>query len=154
MLPRPVAAVCAVALLAAIVAGCGLASGTPPAPTPADFLGISAALVRRGITIDHVVSGDAGCDDPVLSKTAISFRASGLDQAAPATIHLYIFGSRDSFEKLHAEVDRCARTYATDPDAFASVDASPFVAAGAGPWAPAFNTAIRAGLTEAAGTGG
>jgi hypothetical protein len=154
MLPHRAAAACFGVLLATIVAGCGLASGTPPAPTPADFQGIVADLVRRGITIDHVVSGDAGCADPALSRTAISFRASGLDQPAPAAIHLYIFGSEDSLQKLRPAIDTCARSYVTDPQTFESIDASPFVVAGQGPWGEQFGAAIRAGLTEAAGSGG
>jgi hypothetical protein len=154
MLPHRAATACFGVLLATIVAGCGLASGTPPAPTPTDFQGIAADLVRRGITIDHVVSGDAGCADPALSRTAISFRASGLDQPAPAAIHLYIFGSEDSLQKLRPAIDTCARSYVTDPQTFESIDASPFVVAGQGPWGELFEAAIRAGLTEAAGSGG
>lgn len=154
MLLHRAAAACLGVLLMTILAGCGLASGTPPAPTPADFQGIAANLVRRGIAIDHVVSGDAGCADPALSRTAISFRASGLDQSAPAAIHLYIFGSADSFRKLRPAVDSCARSYITDPQTFESIDASPFVVVGQGPWGAQFGAAIRAGLTEAAGAGG
>ncbi len=141
-------------LLAIAIAGCGVVSLTPPAPTPADFLGISSTLVRRGIAIERVVSGDAGCADPTLSKTAISFRASGLDQATPVALYLYIFGSRESYQKLRAEIDRCAMSYVGDPETFASVDAPPFVIAGQGPWAPRFAAAIREGLLEAAGSGG
>ena len=140
--------------IAAVLAGCGVVSRTPPAPTPADFLGISSSLVARGIAIDHVVSGDAGCRDANLAKTAISFRASGLDQTTPVPVYLYIFGSRESFVNRRGDVDTCARSYVTDPQAFASIDASPFVLAGQGPWAPRFSAALRAGLTEAAGTGG
>ncbi|MDQ6794758.1 MAG: hypothetical protein M3067_08090 [Chloroflexota bacterium] len=154
MLPHRVAAACFGALLATVLAGCGLASGTPPAPTPTDFQGIAADLMRRGIAIDHVVSGDSGCADPALSRTAISFRASGLDQPAPAALHLYIFGSRDSFQKLRPSVDACARSFITDPQTFESVDASPFVVVGQGPWGDRFGAAIRAGLIEAAGNGG
>ena len=154
MLPHRVAAACYGVLLATIVAGCGLASGTPPAPTPADFQGIVADLVRRGIAVNHVVSGDAGCADGALSPTAISFHASGLDQPAPAAIHLYIFGGRDSFQKLRPAVDACARSYITDAQTFESIDASPFVVAGQGPWGERFRAAVRAGLTEAAGSGG
>ncbi len=154
MLPHRAAAACLGVLLAANLVGCGLASGTPPAPTAADFQGIAASLVRRGIAIDHVVSGDAGCPDPALSRTAISFRASGLDQPAPAAIHLYIFGSQDSFRKLRPAIDACARSYITDPQTFESIEASPFVAVGQGPWGVHFGAAIRAGLTEAAGAGG
>ena len=141
-------------VLAITVAACGLVSRTPPVPTPADFLGISGAFVARGVSVSNVVAGDAGCNDPALAKTAISFRAAGLDQPAPVPVHLYIFGSRDSYQKLRASVDACAQSYITDPATFESIDASPFVVVGQGPWAPKFAAAIRAGLSEAAGSGG
>jgi hypothetical protein len=136
------------------VLGCSLVSRSAPVPTPADFLGISGNFVARGVSVSQVVAGDAGCADPGLAKTAISFRASGLDQASPVPIHLYIFGSRDSYEKLRPAVDACAGSYITNPDAFVSIDAPPFVVTGQGPWGPAFTAAIRQGLTEAAGSGG
>jgi hypothetical protein len=142
---------CVVAIL---TSGGGLASLTPPAPTPADFLGIASTFVAHGISVNGAVSGDAGCADPGLARTAISFRASGLDQTAPVAIHLYIFGSRSSYQKLRASVDSCAASYISDPEAFVSVDASPFVIIGQGPWGPRFTAAIREGLIQAAGSGG
>lgn len=142
---------CAVAI---VISGCGLVSRTPPAPTPADFLGISGAFGARGIAVSQVVAGDAGCPDQGLAKTAISFRASGLDQAAPVAVYLYIFGSRASYQKLRTAVDTCAASYITDPEAFVSIDAQPFVIVSQGPWAPKFSAAIRQGLTQAAGSGG
>ena len=124
-----------------------------PVPTPADFLGISGNFVARGISVSQVVGGDAGCADPGLAKTAISFRAAGLDQTAPVPIHLYIFGSRDSYQKLRASVDACAGSYITNPNEFVSIDAPPFVVVSQGPWGPRFTAAIRQALTEAAGSG-
>ena len=41
----------------------------------------------------------------------------------------------------------------TDPETFESVEQSPFVLAGQGPWAPKFKAALREGLEVAAGTG-
>jgi hypothetical protein len=141
-------------VVAIVLSGCGLVSRTPPAPTPADFLGISGAFVARGISVSQVVAGDAGCADSGLAKTAISFQASGLDQAAPVAVHLYIFGSRDSYQKLRTAVDTCAASFITDPQAFVSIGAPPFVVVSQGPWAPQFTAAIRQGLTQAAGNGG
>ena len=142
-------------LLAAVasLAGCDALVETPPAPTPADFQGIAADLVKRGIRIDNIVSGDAGCDDVELARTAIGLDAVGLDQAEPTRVYLYIFRNRDAYNRLRQTVDACARSYVTDPESFASVEQSPFVVAGPGPWAPDFNDAIRAALVEAAGTG-
>ncbi len=139
--------------VALVVAGCGLAETTAPAPTPADFQGIATEFVKQGVKIDGIVSGDAGCDDQVLAPTAIAFNASGLDQASPVRIYLYIFRNRDSFERLRATIDACAGRYISDPETFESIEQSPFVMTAQGPWAPAFEAALRSGLETAAGTG-
>jgi hypothetical protein len=143
------------ACVAAAIAltGCST-SNVPIAPTPADFAGITQVLRTRGIAVSDVVSGDAGCPDPDLAKTAISFRMSGLDQATPVTAYLYVFGSQDAFERRAADVAACARSYVTDPAGLESFDVSPYVVAGQGPWAPGLRAALRDGLTVAAGNGG
>ena len=141
-------------ILAVLAAGCGSIIGTPPAPTPADFPGLAASLARRGIVIDHIVSGDAGCDDPGLVPTAIRFDASGLDQPAPTRVYVYIFRNHEAFERLLPDVASCASRYVTDPEGEPWVPVSPFILSGPGPWAPGFRDAITEGVTEAAGTGG
>jgi hypothetical protein len=143
----------ALGFLALLVAGCGLVETTPPAPTPADFQGIASELVKRAVVIDHIVSGDPGCGDKVLSPTAIGFDATGLDQPTKVRIYLYVFRDRATFERLRATIDACARTYVTDPQNYESIEQSPFVMAGQGPWAPGFEAALRKGLEIAAGTG-
>jgi hypothetical protein len=125
-------------------------SGGSPGPTPADFTGIAASLRQQGIVIGHVVSGEAGCPDSVLMPTAISFDAQGLDQAAPVRVHLYIFRDGSVYSRLRSEVDQCARTYVVDPGDYATVDISPYVAAGVGPWAAKFRDGLRTGLAQAA----
>ena len=140
-----------IALLVGL-AGCGL-TASPPAPTPADFQGLAGELAKRGLRIEHIVSGDAGCDDITLKKTAIGLDAMGLDQAAPTRLYFYIFRNRASYDRLRQTVDGCVTSYATDPEAFESIETSPFVVASAGPWAPEFKAAVRAAITEAAGTG-
>jgi len=135
------------------VTGCGFVSTTPPAPTPADFQGIASHIVRRGIDIERIVSGDPGCDDRGLAQTAIRFDASGLDQDEPVTVYLYIFRNRQAYERLRSTIDACARSYVSDPDTFESVETSPFVLAGQGPWADEFGDVLREALVVAAGTG-
>jgi hypothetical protein len=132
---------------------CGTISTTPPAPTPADFPGIETELASRSVVVSRMVSGDAGCPDPTLIPTAIAFDARGLDQAEAVRIYLYIFRNRASFERLRASVDVCARSFVTDPETFESVEQSPYVLAGQGPWAPGFEAAVRDALEVAAGTG-
>lgn len=143
----------AVLLVVALLSACGTISTTAPAPTPADFQGIASELTKRGIAIDHLVSGDAGCQDPVLIPTAIGLTADGLDQAAPTRIYLYVFRNRASFERLRATIDDCARAFVTDPETFETVEQSPFVVAAQGPWGPRFEAALRHALEVAAGTG-
>jgi hypothetical protein len=146
---RPVAI--AVAILA--VTACGTISTMPPAPTPADFQGIAGELTKRSIAIDHLVSGDGGWPDTTLIPTAIGLTADGIDQVEPVRIYLYIFRDRPAFERLRARVDECARSFVTDAATFETVEQSPFVLAGQGPWAPGFEAAIRDALEVAAGTG-
>jgi hypothetical protein len=144
----------AVLLVALAVAGCGAFRGQTPAPTPADFAGIVANFTRRGITVQHVVSGDAGCADQALARTAISFEARGADQSTPVTIHLYSFADQEAFDRLRPAIDACARSFVSDPETFESIDAAPFVLAGQGPWASNFDQALRASIEEAAQQGG
>ena len=139
--------------VAMAVTGCGTISRTPPAPTPADFPGIAGVLSQRGVRVDRIVSGDAGCDDVELGRTAIGFDASGLDQATPVRIHVYIFRNRATYDRLRATIDHCAAAFVTDPETFESVETSPYVFAGQGPWATAFKDNLRAAIAEAAGTG-
>jgi hypothetical protein len=141
----------AVPVLALTVAGCTGSGATEPEATPTDFPGIAARMRPLGVTLDHVLSGDAGCADPELVKTAISFDASGLDQADPVRVYLYIFRNDAAYEKLRPTVDLCAREYVDDPQTYVSIDESPYVANSEGPWAPDFEAAFRQGLAESAG---
>ena len=150
---RPAAIVLLALALAMMVTGCGRISTTAPVPTPADFQGIATELTRRGIGIDKAVSGDAGCTDPALIPTAIGLDAKGLDQPSTVRLYLYIFRNRASFEKLRASIDTCASAFITDPESFESVEQSPFVVVGQGPWGTKFEAAIRDALQVAAGTG-
>jgi hypothetical protein len=143
----------AVILATALVGSCGTISTTAPAPTPADFQGIASELTKRGIVIDDLVSGDAGCQDPILIPTAIGFTADGLDQVAPSRVYLYVFRNRESFDRLRTTIDDCARSFVTDPETFETIEQSPFVVAAQGPWAAEFEAALREALEVAAGTG-
>jgi len=141
-----------VVLLLTLVAACGI-STAEPAPTPADFPGVASEITKQGVLIRDIVSGDAGCQDPVLVPTSIGFTMSGLDQTKPVRTYLYIFRNREAYERLRASVDDCARSFVTDPATFESIEQSPFVLAGQGPWAPGFKAALRTALGVAAGTG-
>ena len=154
MSPKRLLALWFVLLAALAVSACSFVETTPPAPTPADFQDTAIQLTQHGVTLDHVVSGDAGCDDKVLAPTAIAFDASGLDQATKVRVYMYVFRNREAFERLRATIDDCARSFVTDPETYESLEQSPFVIVGQGPWGPNFKAALRSGLEVAAGTGG
>lgn len=145
-----------VPLLAAVLAlaGCGTISSTPPPATPTDFPGLAGRLNAAGIEARDWISGEAGCADGELRKTAIRFEAAGLDQAEPVTLYLYVFRNRAAFERNLGSIGPCAAAYVTDAGAFEQVEQSPYVVAGQGPWAPEFEAALRRTLELAAGTGG
>jgi hypothetical protein len=143
-------------LLAAplIAAACGTISSSPPPETPTSFPGLAGRLNTAGIRVSDWISGDAGCTDPDMVSSGISFKAQGLDQATPVKLHLYVFRNRAAFERHRAQVGPCAAAYVTDPAAFEQVEQSPYVVASQGPWAPAFKAALRSTLELASGTGG
>jgi len=135
--------------IAFLVAACDVDNPGAVA-SPADFGGLSNELLKRGIGIDHAVSGDAGCSDATLTPTAIGFDARGLDQPTVVRIHLYAFKDKATFDRLRSFVDTCARAFVTDPASYEAVDAPPFVVTGQGPWGPQFEAAMRQALTAAA----
>ena len=133
-----------------MIGGCSAFTPTTAPATPTDFAGIVAELENVGIDVNRVVSGEAGCDDQRLSRTAIAFDARGLDQPTPVRIYFYAFKNQQVYDELRATVDTCARSYVTDAAAFGAVDEPPYVLAGSGPWAPAFKDAVRTALQRVA----
>jgi hypothetical protein len=138
------------ALAIFVLGACSAFTPTTAPATPTDFTGIVAELESVGIDVNRVVSGEAGCDDQRLSRTAIAFDARGLDQPTAVRIHLYAFKDQQVYAELRATVDACARSYVTDAAAFGAIDEPPYVLAGSGPWAPSFKDALRTALQRAA----
>jgi len=138
-----------VVALALGATGCGRQVGNTPAPTPADFEGIVQALTVDDFEVSDLVSGDPGCDDRTLVGPAISALLQGLDQATPVRVHFYLFRNRDAYQRRRVDVDTCLRAFIADPSAIESVDASPYVAAGQGPWGAGFREALRRVLIDA-----
>jgi len=141
-------------VLALAVTGCSSISLASPVPTPTSFPGITGRLATAGITVSGWVSGDAGCQDAVLTSAAISFQASGLDQAAPVKVYLYIFRDRTAWDRHRADIGPCAQAFVTDPQTFREIEQSPYIVAGQGPWGATFEATFRQVLADAAGTGG
>jgi hypothetical protein len=145
--PAPAAALLVVAVVAA---ACSAFTPQTPRPTATTFAGIVSELALAGVGVENVVAGDPGCDDQRLARTAISFDASGVDQAEPTRVYLYAFKDAKAYDELRPVVDLCARGYVTDPAAYRTVEAAPYVLAGPGPWAPDFGDALRTALERAA----
>ncbi len=139
-----------VGLTVLLVGACSAFTATTAPATPTDFAGVVSELESLGIDVNRVVSGEAGCNDQRLSRTAIGFNARGLDQTTAVRVHLYAFKDQQVYDELRATVDACARSYVTDPAALGAVDEPPYVLAGSGPWAPAFKDALRTALQRAA----
>jgi hypothetical protein len=144
-------------LLGATLAGCSSIerlSSPEPSATPASFPGITRVLGPKGIFIDTIVSGDAGCADTGLAKTAISFRASGLDQPAPIALRLYRFADDAALQRRLGDLSTCAASYVTAPERFIRIVVSPYVVQGDGTLAPEFEQVLTDGLRIAATDGG
>jgi hypothetical protein len=143
-----------VASLALVLAGCGsgleVIHGSPKA-TPTDFAGLTQKLANHNLTVDTVVSGDAGCTDQGLAPMAISFTIAGLGEAPPLPARLFRFRNYESYTKLRATVDTCAAEWVKDPANLLMIDASPYVLVMEGATDQAFIDALRTSLHEAAG---
>ena len=143
-----------VASLALVLAGCGsgleVIHGSPKA-TPTDFAGLTQKLANHNLTVDTVVSGDAGCTDQGLAPMAISFTIAGLGEATPLPARLFRFRNDESYTKLRATVDTCAAEWVKDPASLLMIDASPYVLVMEGVTDQAFIEALRTSLHEAAG---
>jgi hypothetical protein len=141
------------AAAALLLAGCSALTEPAPTPTPQPFPGIVGELGRVGVDALTWTSGDAGCEDATLAPTAYRFVADGLDQPTPVELRIYIFRDRATWDRRSADVEACVAGWATDPATFELLRISPYVVAGQGPWPPEFKTAVRQGITAAAGTG-
>jgi hypothetical protein len=143
-----------VASLALALAGCGSGldaiHGSPKA-TPTDFAGLTKRFSKFNLTVDAVVSGDAGCTDQGLAPMAISFTIAGLGEATPLPARLYRFRNDTSYTKLRATVDTCAAEWVTDPAGLLMIDATPYVLVLEGATDQAFIDALRTSLYDAAG---
>jgi hypothetical protein len=145
--PAPAAGLLVVAVAAA---ACSAFAPQTPKPTATTFAGIVSELALAGIGVENVVAGDPGCDDQRLARTAISFDASGVDQAEPTRVYIYAFKDAKAYDELRPVVDLCARSYVVDTAVYGTVEATPYVLAGPGPWAPGFADALRDALERAA----
>ena len=134
------------ALLAVlVVAGCSYVETVPLRRRPARLPGDRQRARRRRHQDRHVVSGDAGCTDQVLAPTARSFdaRAWTRDDRPDLPVHVRRPGDLSSACARRSTLARSS--FVTDPETYESVEQSPFVLAGQGPWGTAFEAALARG---------
>jgi hypothetical protein len=151
--PARAAIVASLAPALLLVAGCAAFTPQEPQRTPTDFAGLVAELARVGVGVTNVVSGDAGCPDQRLARTAIAFDAVGPGGTEPTRVFLYRFRDMAVYEELRPFVDLCARSFVVDPADYATVDAPPWVLAGPGPWDDEFERALQQALERAVAGG-
>lgn len=157
-----------IASLLLIVAVLSIGCGSPrPVATPADAQSIFGELARRGGSVTEIVAGETGCGDPGLVANAIRFRLRAPGMTEPATVHLFVFRDRSSFEAAADSVERCRITYAAThpgtpadtsdavgPGASAEVDSvavGTYRAFGPG-WPPELRALLESTLADLAGS--
>jgi hypothetical protein len=163
--PRGPGSIAPLLVIAAVLSiGCG---SPRPAPTPADAQSIFGELARRGGSVTEIVAGETGCGDPGLVANAIRFRLRAPGTTEPATVHLFIFRNRSSFEAAAESVERCRSSYAATEagspagtsgpvgsDASGEVDSvavGTYRAFGAG-WPPELRALLESTLADLAGS--
>jgi hypothetical protein len=126
-----------------------------PVATPADAPSIFQDLARRGGSVTDIVAGETGCGDQGLVGNAIRFRLEVGAMREPATVHLFLFRNRSTFEGAADAVERCRKSYAaTDPGASGGVESvavGTYRAFGAG-WSPELRTMLESTLADFAGS--
>ena len=136
--------------LDATVAGASDGPGAgPSAVDPGNDRSLGALVAvsgPRGSGITEVALGIA----VALAERQLSVVLLDAHEAAPALAGRLGLGLEPN---LRSAVDACARSYVTDPETYETVETSPFVLAGQGPWGPQLKDNLRAALTDAAGTG-
>ena len=137
-------------LVVLLVAGCSYVETTPPPPTPADFRGspASSSSAASSSTASSRATPAATTRSSARPPSRSTRRGSTRRPRSGSTCTSS--GNRATFERLRATIDACARTYVTDPQTYESVEQSPFVMAGQGPW----GRAVRGGPAQGAGGGG
>lgn len=135
-------------MAAALSIGC---ESFRPVATPADATSIFEELARRGGSVTEIVAGETGCGDPELVANAIRFRLKVAGMTEPATVHLFLFRNRSSFEAAADPVERCRGRYAASQPGVESVAVGTYRAFGAG-WPPELRELLESTLSDLAGS--
>ena len=125
--------------------------GASPSPTPGDILAVRDELVRRGVTIGSVISGESACPGQPLHDNALHLVVSVSSDTRPRDLYLYLFRPRE-FDETAAQMDACETEYAeaVGDGPTSRVDVPPYRAIGNG-WSPGLERAITEALGAAVG---
>jgi hypothetical protein len=140
------------ALLAALLlAGCGAIGGASPTPAYAvnDVIG---QLVVRGVTVEHVTSGDAGCPGSQLHSNGVHLQVAMAGEAGASDIYLLNWLSSAAFAAAAADFDSCVAEYQTAHPGVTidQVALDPWRAYGAN-WSPDLHSTLASALQAASG---
>jgi hypothetical protein len=149
-LPRGVwLAALAVALLC--LTGCGVF--VAPSPTPAAMDDVIAGLVLRGVTVEHLTSGDAGCPGSQLYRNGVHFTVATASDSPSYDVFLLRWDTPAEFAARSDAFTACVGAYsAAHPGASMSqIEVTPWRAYG--PDWPAGLAATLESALHAAGGG-
>ncbi len=140
----------AIAILAAVLGGCG--SLPTATPTPAAMDDVIAALVLRGLTIRRLVGGDPGCPSSDLHSNAVRLEVA-IDNRS-ATHEIYLLRWRrpaDYSDSAQAFADCIAEYHALHPGQTVSqLESEPWRAYGPG-WPPDLGPRLADALRSVGG---
>ena len=141
-------------LAAVLVVGCGVF--VAPSATPGEMNDLIAALVVRGVTVQHLTSGDAGCPGSTLHSNGVHFQVSLSGDAPSIDVYLLRWKSTTDFNGAAADVAGCVAEYqaAHLGSTIDQISLDPWRVYGPN-WSPAFKDMLNAALLSVGGgTGG
>jgi hypothetical protein len=145
----------ALAATAALVAAC---AGPPVAASPQPVTGVFQQLTVHDGTTVNLVSGDPGCDIPVMVPFAVHAQIRVPSSSTTTTdVYLFTYENRPAYDRQADAFEECKMAYAASAAAGGrpvdELDISPFRAFGPG-WTPEVRAALLQSMSEAAGNGG
>lgn len=127
-----------------------------PGPTPGSMDDVIAAIVLQDITVQHLVSGDAGCSTPSLHENAVHMTlAIGEQTSTPYDVYFFNWNNKTEYDGAASDFAACLSDHkAQNPSVgLTELDAYPWRAYGPG-WTPELYNKLAAALTSVDGTVG
>jgi hypothetical protein len=125
-----------------------------PGPTPGTMDDVIGAIVLQGITVQHLVSGDAGCSTASLHEDAVHMTlVIGEQTALPYEVYFFNWNSQKKYDAAASDFSACMSEYLShNPTVhLTELDAFPWRAYGPA-WTPELYNKLAAALTSVDGT--